>query len=136
MGTYNPNEVGNRVVFFFFISEFLYLIGKGPKTILVIGPETRSAVSWSRYCVIQHILERWSLRFWRLMDLPVLNWFRFNSLICVIRGSSEVMELQPFLTFPQHEQFLNSFIFIHSLSPLLLFPLQFVHSSPNASEGD
>ena len=35
------------------ISEFLYLIRKGPKTVMVVGPETWSAVTWCRYCVIQ-----------------------------------------------------------------------------------
>ena len=69
---------------------------------MVIGLETRTAVTWSRYCVIYILLWRWSPRLWCLMDHPVVDWLRFDPLVGVIGGSSEVMELQPFLTFPQH----------------------------------
>ena len=69
---------------------------------MVIGLEAWCAVTWSRYCVINVTLRLWSLRLWCLVDHPVIDWLRFDPLICLLGGSSEVMELQPFLTFPQH----------------------------------
>ena len=69
---------------------------------MVTGVETWTASTWCGDCIIQFILRRWSLWLWCLMDHPVINWLRFDPLICVYRGRSEVVELQPFLTIPQH----------------------------------
>ena len=45
------------------ISEFLYLVRQGPKTVVVIGPETWSAVTWCRYCIIQFIFVKSKSRY-------------------------------------------------------------------------
>ena len=50
MGTYNP--IWSEGIEWSFISKILYLIRKGPKTVMVIGLETRAAVAWCRYCVL------------------------------------------------------------------------------------
>ena len=68
------------------------------------------------------------------MDHPVIDWLHFNPLNCLHWGCSEVMELQPFLTFPQH---VSSLIYLRPfLIHLLLFPLQFVHLSPDSPKWD
>ena len=93
-------QFGVRNVEWSLFLKFSTLIRKGPKTVMVIGLETWSAVTWCRYCVIQFILRQWSLGLWCLMDHPAINWLHFDLLICVYGGCSEVVELQPFLTFP------------------------------------